>query len=111
MGGIITFPESKPEFAESGAEQRRFKRKPVLWAARLETGEGSFDCITLDLSLGGAKLRMATTSPLKEPVSLVLERFGILHAEVAWQRPDTVGLRFTDEPEYIAGILGRTLPL
>ncbi len=39
------------------ADRRRHKRKPVLWAARVETRIGPAECIILDLSLGGAKLR------------------------------------------------------
>lgn len=111
MGGIITFPEDTPDGDASGIEQRKYKRKPVLYGGRLETPNGAYDCITLDLSLGGAKLRLAKEVELKQPVVLVLDRFGVLQAEIAWQRPGLVGLRFTEDPDYVAGILGRTLPL
>jgi hypothetical protein len=112
MAGIITFPDETPEDDSAAVEQRKFKRKPVLYGARLETSTGAYDCITLDLSLGGAKLRLSAVVDIpKQPVVLVLDRFGVLQAEIAWQRPGLIGLRFTEEPDYVVGILGRTLPL
>lgn len=109
--GTISFPDGSPDDDEEYSDQRRYKRKPVLYGARLETPNGAYDCITLDLSLGGAKLRLSNTVELKQPVALVLDRFGVLQAEIVWQRPGLVGLRFTDDPEYVGSILGRTLPL
>ena len=47
------------EQSETGsAEQRRHIRKRVLWAARLDTAEGSFSCVILNVSRSGAKLRL-----------------------------------------------------
>lgn len=111
MGDTISFPGGTPDDDTEYSDQRKYKRKPVLYGARLETPHGAYDCITLDLSLGGAKLRLNNVVQLKQPVALVLDRFGVLQAEIVWQRPGLVGLRFTDDPDYIGGILGRTLPL
>jgi hypothetical protein len=98
--------------SEAGAsERRRHKRKPVLWAARVEFPGGATECIILDLSLGGAKLRGAAPVTAKQHVTLVIDRFGALQAEVVWARSGHMGLRFTDTPEQIAHILGSTLPL
>ncbi|HUZ74791.1 MAG TPA: PilZ domain-containing protein [Stellaceae bacterium] len=93
------------------AERRRHKRKPVLWAARVETRDGPCECIILDLSLGGAKLRGNTAVAAKQVVTLVIDRFGALRAEVVWSRLNYLGLRFVDTPDQIAHILGATLPL
>jgi hypothetical protein len=111
MGGIILFPDDRPEDDAGREELRKFKRKPVLWGAKLETEAGSFDCIALDLSLGGAKLRLSATITLEQPVQLAIGRLGKLNAEVVWQQPGLIGVRFTDDPERIARILGRALPL
>jgi hypothetical protein len=98
--------------ASASPEDRRIhKRKPVLWAARVETFAGAAECIILDLSLGGAKLRGQAKVAAKQPVTLVIDRFGALRAEVVWARSGHMGLRFTDEPEQVAHILGSTLPL
>lgn len=111
MGDTISFPDETPDDDAEYSDQRKYKRKPVLYSARLETLNGTYDCIALDLSLGGAKLRLSTAMQMKQPVALVLDRFGVLQAEIVWQRPGLVGLRFTNDPDYIGSILGRTLPL
>lgn len=93
------------------SDRRRHKRKPVLWAARVETRSGPSECIILDLSLGGAKLRGGGTVEAKQIVTLVIDRFGALRAEVMWARSGHMGLRFADSPDQIAHVLGATLPL
>jgi hypothetical protein len=90
---------------------RKYKRKPVLWAAKLETASGRHECITLDLSLGGAKLRVDTPVAPHEQVTLVFDRFGPLRAEVAWVEGGTIGLRFIEEPQRVGHALGGSLPL
>lgn len=92
-------------------ERRQHKRKPVLWKAHIETSAGAADCVILDLSLGGAKLRVAAKAAARDKVSLVIERFGALEAEVVWARPDRIGLRFTASPETVARTIGGALPL
>ncbi|HXQ50955.1 MAG TPA: PilZ domain-containing protein [Stellaceae bacterium] len=95
----------------SPEERRTHKRKPVLWAARVETRNGPADCIILDLSLGGAKLRAPVEVSANQPVMLVIDRFGALRAEVVWARKGHMGLRFVDAPETVAHVIGTTLPL
>jgi hypothetical protein len=100
-----------PGDTASWEERRKYKRKPVLWAAKLETASGRHECITLDLSLGGAKLRVDTTVAPNEQVTLVFDRFGPLRAEVAWVEGGTIGLRFTEDPQRVGNALGGSLPL
>lgn len=92
-------------------EKRRHKRKPVIWSARVETETGQAECIILDLSLGGAKLRVPAQAKAHQPVTLVIDRFGAINGEVAWCRSGQMGLRFTDAPEQVARIIGEALPL
>jgi hypothetical protein len=102
------------EQPESGTqEQRRHIRKRVLWAARLDTAEGSFNCIILNVSRSGAKIRLpsATAISPRQPIELVLEAFGELSAEIVWQRGDKMGIRFTADPDHVAGIIGASLAL
>jgi hypothetical protein len=93
------------------ADRRQHKRKPVLWAARIETRDGPNDCIILDLSAGGAKLRSAAVVTVRDTVTLVIDRFGALNAEVMWARSGKLGLRFLDAPDQVAHIIGPKLPL
>jgi PilZ domain len=82
---------------------RRFLRKPVILAATLETDIGTSDCVALDLSLGGARLRLAQRIGLREPATLVLSGFNKLPATVAWTTTTEIGLQFTESPEQVAG--------
>jgi len=98
--------------AAKGAERRRHKRKTVLWSARVESRQGPSECFILDLSLGGAKIKtVGALVPAHQIVTLVIDRFGALRAEVVWSRMGHMGLRFTDAPDHIAHVVGTTLPL
>ena len=96
---------------KSSQERRRSRRKPVMWAARLETAAGAVECAAFDLSLGGAKLRLDVPVALHHPVRLVLERRGIIGAEAVWRRGSTLGLRFTEPAALVRAVLGDALPL
>ena len=43
------------------------------------------------------------------PVVLRNSRIGDLIAEVMWRRDDELGLKFVDDPETVAEIIGRAL--
>ena len=109
--GIIRSQGDRPRTDVGWAERRQFRRKAVIWAAKLETDHGVFDCITLDLSLGGARLRCSRTIPLLEPAILVLDKFGKFPSEVVWTTPTEIGLQFTESPEQVASRFGDVLPL
>ena len=92
-------------------DRRQHRRKPVIWAARLETGQGTVPCSAFDVSLSGAKLRLDEPVALHEPVRLVLDHHGVIAAEAVWRRGRTLGLRFTEPADYVRAILGDTLTL
>ncbi len=93
------------EAGVSEKDQRRHIRKRVLWAAQLETADGTFNCIVLNVSRSGAKLRFAKVVQTQEPVALLGDAFGKIPAEVVWQRGDKVGIRFAADPEQIAQMM------
>lgn len=95
----------------SAKEQRRHIRKRVLWTARLETKDGALDCIILNVSRSGAKLRLTVPPLLLQPVKLVMESYGTLPAEIVWQQADNMGIRFDADPDEVAKILGDALTL
>lgn len=92
-------------------EQRRHVRQRVLWAARLDTIDGSFNCIVLDISKEGAKLQLAAPIPVmpRQQVSLVIEELGRLEAETIWQVSERMGLRFLANHQQVARVIGRAL--
>jgi hypothetical protein len=90
--------------------RRRSRRKPVMWAARLETEDSeTAECAAFDVSLGGAKVRVEAPVALYRPVLLVFERFGGLRAEPLWRRGSIMGLRFDEQPEFVRQMLGDVL--
>ena|SRR5215469_8366438 len=103
--------ESALEQEARAKEQRRHIRKHVLWAARLETKEGPFSCIILNVSRSGAKLRVTAPNLQHQPVKLVMETYGALTAEIVWQNADKMGIRFSADPDQVAKILGDALVL
>jgi len=109
MAGIGPIKEA----AKGTRDQRRHIRKRVLWAARLDTAEGSFACVILNVSRSGAKVRLQNANPISshQPIELVFEAFGAVSAEIVWQRGDEIGIHFTADPTQIAAIIGASLSL
>lgn len=101
-----------PTPTEAGwAALRQFRRKAVIWGAKLETEHGVLDCIMLDLSLGGARLRCDCQLELGKPATLMLDKFGAFPAEVAWTTATEVGVRFNDAADKVAERFGDVMPL
>jgi hypothetical protein len=100
-----------PISEEEAAALRRTVRKRVLWAAKLAHGPARFDCVVVDLSLGGARIYLAQPLGKGEIVTLKLDQMSTLRAEVVWQEGHSIGLRFTDEPQKIVDTIGARLPL
>jgi PilZ domain-containing protein len=100
-----------PISEEEAAALRRTVRKRVLWAAKLARGAKRFDCVVVDLSLGGARIHLAQPVIKGEMVTLMLDRLGPIRAEVVWQEEQSIGLHFVDDAKTIADLIGNRLPL
>ena len=96
---------------QHGPAMRRYRRKPVIWAAKLEVSSGVADCIILDLSSGGAKLKVSTIIPLNEPAVLVFGKFGTFPCRIVRSSVGEAGIEFTDPPKAIVERLSEILPL
>ncbi|MFC3053721.1 PilZ domain-containing protein [Kordiimonas pumila] len=73
---------------------RHYKRRSVLWPARLIVGKHIIACQIWNLSLGGARIRVDL--PLKEGTALVLSVIGRgdIQARVVWVEDEATGLAF-----------------
>jgi hypothetical protein len=91
-------------------EFRRFRRKSVILASTLETPRGKVQCVALDLSLGGARIRVQEKLEPLEQVTLVLTKFGRFPAQIVWRNPPEAGLQFSDLPEEVAQRFGSEIP-
>ncbi len=90
--------------------RRRHRRIPVLWTGNLGTGGESIDCAILNISGGGAKLRLTEPRAYGDRVDLTSPRFGSLHGRVVWREEAYVGVAFVDAPAEITACLGHALP-
>lgn len=91
-------------------EFRRFRRKSVILASTLEIPRGTVQCVALDLSLGGARVRVLDKLEPLEQVTLVLAKFGRFPAQVVWRNATEAGLQFCDPPEEVAQRFGNDIP-
>lgn len=92
-------------------ERRRTLRKNVIWAGQLDANARQLDCTILDVSLGGARIRLNEEVPSLGPLALLCERFGTFHAEVMWEADHMAGLRFLESQVRVAETIGRHVPL
>jgi hypothetical protein len=94
---------------ERPVENRRFERTKVLWSGHLIYREQSVGCIIVNIAAGGAMVRSDDPAFVMTPVVLRNSRIGDLTAEVVWRRGNELGLKFVDNPETVAAIIGRAL--
>lgn len=82
----------------SGHERRRHWREPCVWRGRLLHDRGEAPCTVVDLSPGGAKVKVDLDLRAFEEVTLKMTREGAFAGEVAWVEADTIGLHFIHHP-------------
>ena len=109
--GSTTLPEELPwDWVDRGwPERREHERKSVILPAKIDTADGTLDCLTMDISAGGARLHIVETFDASHPVTLVLDGFGRFDARVAWRATAEIGLQFTDAPGDVAARLASVL--
>ncbi|HWE75209.1 MAG TPA: PilZ domain-containing protein [Stellaceae bacterium] len=95
---------------EQWKEFRRFRRKSVILACVLETSRGNVQSVALDLSLGGARVRVQGRVEPQEQVTLVLAKFGRFPGEIVWRNASEAGLQFKDSPEEVLLRFGNDIP-
>ena len=101
---------SAAELVDRWKERRRFRRQSVILASTLVTPHGTVQCVTVDLSLGGARIRIDDKLEPLDQVTLVLAKFGRFPGHVVWRNPAEAGLQFSDPPEEVALRFGNDIP-
>ncbi len=91
------------------SESRRFERTTVLWSGELVYREQIVACVIVNISAGGAMVRVEDPAFLMTSVVLRNSRIGDLAAQVLWRQDGELGLKFADDPETVAEIIGRAL--
>lgn len=77
------------------APQSPDPRRSVRWKAELTTGNSRFRCDVLNISNGGAKVRLPWALPAGVTrVWLIVDFVGAIAAEPRWRKHEFLGLRF-----------------
>ena len=66
-------------------DRREFVRTSVMWAARLHINTQTVNCVVLNISPDGAKIRLESIPDEMSPATLHIDRIGDLPGEVLWQ--------------------------
>lgn len=92
-------------------DRRRYDRVKVLWDAAIEDSLGiACDCMLLELSANGARVRMAVPYEDSTPIKLRSTHFGSLQGRVVWHKDRVLGLQFQSPPADVLAELRRPLP-
>ena len=87
------------EASPDDLERHKFPRNSVLLPAILSSGDHEIACEILNLSDGGAKIRLSDPVDCTSPVCLTIEPHGTLICTIAWQNGHFVGLALNPEDE------------
>jgi PilZ domain len=80
----------------SNLERRALDRRKMLGSGVLSFAGGNctMDCVVLDLSEGGARLRPADMLACPDDFLLATKEGGRIACQIVWRRNDLVGVRF-----------------
>ncbi len=98
----MTVPAQAQVQAASGIEKRRHRRSSVIWPAVVATPEGDRKCTVLNLSVGGARIKIDQMPRADVTVQLRIVGVGRFPSRIAWQKDEFAGLEFSVAPEVAA---------
>src|SRR5262245_5466976 len=83
-------------------DRREHTRKTTIYSGRLSAGVNEAACEVLNISSGGAQLRVPDAKRFEGIVTLRIDRFGGFHVRVVWAGGDRLGVQFLEDPRRIA---------
>jgi|SRR5579863_1656403 len=83
--------------AFEGPARRKQTRKDVFWVGQIITPAGIHECRVLNLSPGGAKIKLSTFVWASQTVTLTLDSLGVFTGVVAWRRDGCVGIAIKEQ--------------
>ena len=94
-----------------GESRRAHPRFTVVWTGRIVAASRVLDCVVLNISASGAKLRVFETMELPQRFTLIVDRFGDFPAELVWRDRRSAGVRFVGDPTQIGQTFAQALPV
>ncbi len=95
--------------AQKAEQEQRSDRSTVLWSGQILDGDQAFACVIVIISPGGAVVRIHGGEACRSSVILRNPKLGDLASEVTWRQNSKMGLRFLDDQEMIAALIGGAL--
>lgn len=90
-------------------EQRTHLRSAVLWSGEIAFGHESMACRILNISAGGAKVRVERSLSEGAEISLSCSRFAEMPGRVVWTRDGKMGIAFLEPPRYVLQFIANAL--
>ncbi len=94
-----------------GEPRRAHPRFTVVWTGRIVAASRALDCVVLNISASGAKLRVFESLELPQRFTLIVDRFGDFPAELVWRDRRSAGVRFVGDPAQIGQTFAQALPV
>ncbi|HYM17488.1 MAG TPA: PilZ domain-containing protein [Micropepsaceae bacterium] len=86
----------------AGSGPQSVRRYRANWPAELKCGGSRIPCTVLEISAGGASIKIGSIPTEGPQLWLVIDRMPPISAVLAWREKERVGLRFADEQEWVA---------
>lgn len=90
--------------------ERRVTRPSVLMTGAFHDEDAIFDCVILNISTLGAKIRFVGDPPDGRQGTLKLRDIGGFDAKIVWREDNVAGLEFMDTPGDFVETIARILP-
>ncbi len=103
-GSMVDKPDDK-----GGADRRKLERTAVLWSGSLVCESQDIDCVIVNVSSGGALVRVENPAACKKSVVLRCPRFGELSGEITWRQDKELGIEFQDSEQVVAKKMEKAL--
>lgn len=92
------------------AERRRFKRSTTVLTGTLFCRDEIVDCVVMNISANGAKIKLKQAPAMGETVTLLVNRYGVFTGTIAWRADEAVGVQFDEDPKRVAKAIGERAP-
>lgn len=103
--------ENRQTELRPGEPRRCHPRFTVVWTGRIVAASRALDCVILNISASGAKLRVFESMELPQRFTLIVDRFGDFPAELVWRDRRSAGVRFVGDPSQIGQTFAQALPV
>ena len=99
---------------EKGRTYRAHPRYETFCPGEFSIGDRTVDCVVLNISVGGAKIRVGGPIGDASQVRLRIERIGEFAGRLVWRDGTTMGIAFHDQlpdiEHVVEGMLSSTVP-